>query len=979
MENTSEKLKILIVDDALTNRLLLCEAFEDDFEVLQAENGEVALAMLHKNPDTCVVLLDLIMPVIDGFSVLQSMLEDPALSDIPVIVVTSADEIENQVRAFDLGASDILTKPLNIQLVRHRIRAIISRRSHTITADDERAGALKQYLSDQVIDTKTGLYNRTSFCRKAREVIDNNPRTVFVIFRIDVDGFKVVNDVYGISEGDRFLFEMGRMFSNFDINNSVFGRWEADHFVGCVPIESFNSMGLATELTNPIADSKFDFDITRRMGVYVVEERSLDINLMCDRALLALKSVKGKYENHIAYYSEDMRQELIESQQIINEMNSALADGQFIIYLQPQFNYSSNKLHGAEALVRWNHPVKGIVAPAKFVPIFEKNGFITHVDQYVWEEVCKLLRRWIDSGKEVVPISVNVSRTDICSLRLVDHFSKLVARYNLPTSLLRIEITESAYMDNPSQMIETVSRLRDAGFSVEMDDFGSGYSSLNTLKDVTVDMLKLDMKFIENGKNSERGGSILSSVIRMSNWLRLSVLAEGVETKEQADYLKSIGCIYMQGYYFARPMPVKDYEKLLVSREHEHTQVSNFIDDKEGSLEFLNASTQGTLIFNSFVGGAAIIDYDGEKVEALRLNDKFFETVGTTREVFNTRCNSLIDDFDEENRKKFLDTLNETIRTGEEAYCELCTTAISDQEIWTSARVKLLATNADKYLIYLMIENITDRVVLLRNYTRLNDTITNVINGVPAGIADFEITQNSINILYYNRLLPGIYGYTREEFDSTIIPNLKLAIHPEDYVMLIRAIAEVDPHGRGINTMRFRHICKDESWKWVEMILSVSNVEGGRIYATGLIMDIDDKVAIENKLKIQEKRYERQRILMTEVYSKIPCGVMQFYYSENDKIFLLVNCNDAICEMLAFENSDELRKSVNGQKSMFVPEEERGFIKIIMDVLIGNADSKRETDITMIRKDNTTVKLHDIISKVVYNEQVFIQHIFTKC
>lgn len=978
MEKKSEKLKLLVVDDALTNRLLLSEAFRDEFEVLEAENGEVALSLLRQNTDIAVVLLDLIMPVIDGFSVLQTMMDDPALSEIPAIVVTSADEIENQVRAFDLGASDILTKPLNLQLVHHRIRNIISRRSFVLTQDDELPAPIRNYVSDTIVDSKTGLNNRTSFCRKAREVIDKNPRTVFVVFRIDVDGFKVINDVYGVSEGDRFLFEMGRMFAGLNIKNSVFGRWEADHFVGCLPIEAFNSMHLAAELTKPINDSKFDFDITRRMGVYVVEERELDINLMCDRALLALKSVKGKYESHIAYYSEDMRQELIESQQIINEMNSALAEGQFIIYLQPQFNYSTNKLHGAEALVRWNHPVKGIVSPAKFVPIFEKNGFITHVDQYVWEEVCKLLRRWIDMGREVVPISVNVSRTDICSLRLVDHFTKLVEKYNLPTSLIRIEITESAYMDNPSQMIETVSRLREAGFSVEMDDFGSGYSSLNTLKDVTVDMLKLDMKFIEKGKNSERGGSILSSVIRMSNWLKLSVLAEGVETKEQADYLKSIGCSYMQGYYFARPMPVKEYEKLLANREHEAEQAFSFIDDKEGSLEFLNASTQGTLIFNSFVGGAAIIDYDGEKVEALRLNDKFFETVGISRDVFNKRCTYLLDDFDAINRKKFIDTLNEAIRTNEEASCELCTTALSDSEIWTCARVKLLATNADKFLFYLMIENITEKVVLLRNYTRLNETITGVINAVPAGIADFEITGNKINILYYNDFLPGIYGFDKEKFERDIISDLKGALHPDDYIMFMKTVAELDGTQHSITTLRFRHICSDETWKWVEMILSVSSSDENRIYATGLLVDIDEKVAIENKLRIQEKRYDRQRVLMSAVYAQIPCGVMQFYYSDSDKVFLLVNCNEAICEMLGFDDADDLRKSVNGRKTMFAKEEENMFLRNIMDVLIGPEDSKREVDITMIRKDNSTIKLHDRISKVVFNEQVFIQHIYTE-
>ncbi|MCR5431601.1 MAG: EAL domain-containing protein [Lachnospiraceae bacterium] len=975
MENNTEKLKMLIVDDAFTNRILLSEAFNDDFEIFMAENGEVALDLLRKNKDIAIVLLDLIMPIIDGFSVLQAMIEDSELCEIPVVVVTSADEIENQVRAFDLGAADILTKPLNIQLIRHRIRNIIARSSQKLVSDDNRVPVFRRFLSEQVHDSKTGLFNRNSFCKKTREVIDNNPKVMFVIFRIDIDGFKVINDVYGISEGDRCLSEMARMFKGFEADNTVFGRWEADHYVGCMPVEDFNRHNVANILTSPINDSKFEFDVTRRMGVYTVDNRELDISLMCDRALLALKSIKGKYESRVAYYSEDMRQELIESQQIVNEMNTALDEGQFIIYIQPQFNYDTNRLHGGEALVRWKHPVKGIIMPGKFVPIFEKNGFITHLDQFVWEEVCKLQRKWLDEGREVVPISINVSRTDIASLRLVDHFVKLVGKYDLPTDLLRIEITESAYMDNPLQMIETVSRLRDAGFSVEMDDFGSGYSSLNTLKDVTVDMLKLDMKFIEGGKNAERGGSILSSVIRMSNRLNLAVLAEGVETKEQAEYLKSIGCIYMQGYYFARPMPVSDYEKILTGRVHELPITGVDPYASEGTVDFLNASVQSTLIFNSFVGGAAIVGFERGDVEALRVNEKFFDAIGADRESFNDGDFSIVDGMSPEDKEKLINTFISAAQEGEEKSCEVLYIRDGGEDVYVCFRARCLESSGDKYLLYIMVDNITERMQLLKNNIRLTNRISDIMNKVPAGIVEFEIAGEEIHLLYHNNYLPGIYGYTPEEYDKVVMPNVFSTFHPDDMAGIMELAQEARENGRTKASMRFRHTTSSGEYKWASADFVVTHIISGRIYVTAIVEDIDERVAMEKRLAIQEKRYERQRLLMDAAFASIPCPVMQFYHSSKDDAYLLVNCNEAVCRLFGFDDVDELKKEINGKKKAYIEDSEDGSFYKAAEELVAGAAQEKEVEITLTSKDGTVKKVKDMMSRVVFGDQVFVQHI----
>ncbi len=345
----------------------------------------------------------------------------------------------------------------------------------------------------------------------------------------------------------------------------AYGYLEADHFAACLPADALDIEALVAHARAFLTAHQPGFTFTPRFGAYLVEEADIggDIGSICDKALLALRSLKGKYGEYYKYYDASMRDKLLEEQEIIGEMADALASGQFDIYLQPQYNHATGALVGAEALVRWFHPTKGMIPPGRFIPVFERNGFIAKLDEYVWERACRLLRAWMDEGLSPVPVSVNISRVDIYNPALCDTLVNLLKTYDLPPALLRLEITETAYVDNPSQLIDVVMRLRAAGFYMEMDDFGSGYSSLNSLKDVPVDLVKLDMRFLTSAGYEGRGGVVLSSVVRMMQWLDLGVMAEGVETHSQADYLKSIGCELVQGYLYAKPMAVEAFEKLL--------------------------------------------------------------------------------------------------------------------------------------------------------------------------------------------------------------------------------------------------------------------------------------------------------------------------------------------------------------------------------------------------------------------------------
>lgn len=424
----------------------------------------------------------------------------------------------------------------------------------------------ESFVYHESYDELTKLYNKRAFYQKAQELISLHPEKTFEIMRMDIERFKIINDLYGEEAGDELLKYIARFFLNADLPQTVFGRLHSDHFLLCYPAESNNRQRFITSLSALSASYVLDYNVVPRFGVYRVNDRGLSVSAMCDRAGLALNKAKRSGLLVCGEYDEHMRQSIVNEQSIINDMADALAQREFVIYIQPKYETASECIVGGEALVRWLHPIRGRISPAEFIPVFEHNGFIFQLDQFVWEETCRLLRKWLDEGKEPFPISVNVSRVDLYNTNLVDVLYDLVQRYDIPARLLELEVTESAYMDNPQRLIEVTKRLQSMGFMILMDDFGSGYSSLNMLKDMPVDLLKLDLKFLDSDKDhAGRGGNILNSVVRMAKWLKLPVIAEGVETQQQAEFLRSIGCDYVQGYYYSHPVPVEDYEQLLAA------------------------------------------------------------------------------------------------------------------------------------------------------------------------------------------------------------------------------------------------------------------------------------------------------------------------------------------------------------------------------------------------------------------------------
>lgn len=388
-------------------------------------------------------------------------------------------------------------------------------------------------------------------------------------------------------------------------------------------------------------------------GVYVIKDRTMDVSEMYDRAFLAAKNCKGKFVESVAYYDDSMIENMRQEQFIINEVNKAIDEEQFEVFLQPKINLVTDKSYGAEALVRWKHPDRGMISPGEFIPVYERNGIIGRLDQYMWRHVCMLLRRWLDEGKNPNPISVNVSRVNIYNPHLVEILKKLITEYRIPAGLLNLELTESAFMEDQALVMKTMSRLHDIGFKIMMDDFGSGYSSLNVLKDMEVDYLKVDMKFLQQSqKFNSKGEKVITSVIRMAKWLHLPSIVEGVETLEQVDFLKCIGCEYAQGFFYAKPMPIEEYEAFL---EQENMRVTGSFTDENADIigEIWNTRSNTGIFFDMLDIPIAIYEYRNNKIELLRANKKYDNDIsfekGIDENEHNRRvrneCNILLEEF----------------------------------------------------------------------------------------------------------------------------------------------------------------------------------------------------------------------------------------------------------------------------------------------------------------------------------------------
>ena len=840
--------KILIVEDNEFNRALLVEILSSQYETLEAENGKVGLEILEREKEAVsLILLDIVMPVMNGYEFLDALKANPAIASIPVIVTTQNEGENDEIAALERGASDFVAKPYKAKVILRRVASIIHLR--------ENATMLNLFQKDRT----TGLLSKEYFCQQAEKILRSNPDKTYDIICSDVENFKLINDAFGMQGGNKVLKTMGGICQkSTDTLGGICSRFHADQFVSMIEHTEGYSDELYEALTAETREKCGISNIVIKWGIYQTGDRKISVEQMYDWALQGARSIKGQYGRYYAFYDDKLRSEMLRDQAILDCMEEALEQGQFQVKLQPKYKAAGGLFTDAEALVRWCHPEWGMQSPAVFIPLFERNGFITKLDQYVWEKVCQLMQQWDKEGLEPVNISINVSRADVYNVNLVDTLLDLVKRYNIAPKRLHLEITESVYTESPEDIIQNVTRLREKGFVVEMDDFGSGYSSLNMLNRMPMDILKLDMQFIRTEMEMPESRRTLRYIIGLAHWLNLSVVAEGVETKEQLEHLRNLGCDYIQGYYLAKPMDPADFEELfrqqipeqekkdqtfqLIGEKKEKKGILLLVDNREekrqqleklfeDSYELVTAVNETEVLWN--------IEGFGNRISA------FLISMAAVRERDNSVWKSI------QREKKVWKTPvlvmgDEDEHTEEEALEMGADDFVFDTRLGRSFRLRVEKMLRRERADETYLNNKARENQFKEQQEFLNTTL-------PGGMIG-GYREKGCPVYFINHSMLNYLGYeNREEFIKDVNGLLGNGIHPEDRERAEHQVEEgLNKQGRYSTDYRMKK--KDGTYIWIHDTGCCIETEDGREGRMAVCMDItEDKKREQKEKELYEK------------------------------------------------------------------------------------------------------------------------------
>ncbi len=547
------KRRVLVVDDEEVNREILGNILGTQYEVSYAENGRQAYDMLHERLTRySLILLDLLMPEMDGFELLEKIKSEEAVSNIPVIVMTSEKPAE--VRSIKMGADDFITKPYDMPEV------ILARCERIIQLYED-----KSIIRSAEKDDLTDLYTREFFQEYIRQIDGSGRGSQMDAIVLNIEHFHMLNEMFGRKTGDSVLKKIADMVTDMLGEGVCIGcRPDADYFYFYLEHrDSYDEVFKA--LSGELSGISKIPGVRMRLGVYQNVDTNISIEDRFDHAKYACDRIRGDYNRQISFYSKEENEKDLYHEQLINDIDNAISNRDLVVFYQPKYGIQCDEpeLRSAEALIRWRHPKYGMISPGDFIPLFESNGLIQKLDHFVWEEAARQIRKWKDEYGITVPVSVNVSRVDIYDAQLEDRLVRILKDNDLDAKELMLEITESAYADDAKGLTDVVTKLRESGFRIEMDDFGSGYSSLNMITEIPIDVLKMDMKFIRNMNKDAKSLKLVELVIEIADYLGVPVVAEGVEDKSQVDQLKSMGCELIQGYYFSKPVPPEEFNKFI--------------------------------------------------------------------------------------------------------------------------------------------------------------------------------------------------------------------------------------------------------------------------------------------------------------------------------------------------------------------------------------------------------------------------------
>ncbi|MBP5694480.1 MAG: EAL domain-containing protein [Bacilli bacterium] len=551
---SSIKRTILIVEDEIVNQEILKEILKKDYEILVANNGIEGLDIL-KNAlvPISLILLDINMPVMGGLEFLDVIKKDENYKKIPVIVLTR--EVENELKSLKLGAVDFIKKPYDLPEI------VLARVSRSIELSEDR-----NIIQLAERDPLTGIYSWHVFSEYAQKIESYKTDNMYDLIVLNISKFHIFNELYGRERGDEILVIFSEVLKSLARKyEGIVGKLQSDYFaLYILSQESYSE--LAQEITDDLLDRFSISNIIFRMGIYQSIVLNENIDYQIDKAKLMCDLIRGDNRTNYKIYNPEDQKNILYKDRLESDFQNAIKNREFKVVYQPKVNIQGEKYYisSAEALVRWFHPEFGVVSPGIFIPLFEGNGFISILDRYVWEEAANQIARWKEKYNVTIPISVNLSRLDLYNPNICKDILEVCKRVGIDNKDLYIELTESAYSSEAKQMIQVIQEFKEAGFKVEIDDFGCGYSSLNTLATLSFDVLKLDMQFVREMNRNEKTLMIVKFVADIAKFLNVPIVAEGVETKEQLDKLKEFGYDLIQGYYFSKPLVAEEFEELFI-------------------------------------------------------------------------------------------------------------------------------------------------------------------------------------------------------------------------------------------------------------------------------------------------------------------------------------------------------------------------------------------------------------------------------
>lgn len=557
-----ERPVILLADDDPSIRLMIRHVLEsEDYDIVEAADGLEAIKAVEKH-HPALILLDAVMPGLDGFTTCEQI-KDKGFTDIPVIMITGLDDDASVERAYDVGAIDFITKPIKWAVLKHRVKSVVAK----VVA--ERKVKLLAYR-----DSLTDLPNRLLFADRLEQAIvrAERHRDSVALMLIDIDDFKLVNDSFGHDAGDKLIQAVGYMLSKSLRRADTVARLGGDEFA--VIVEGISgpedAIAIADNLTTMLAHNvKLDDQETytsASVGIAVFPEDGKDARTLLRNADTAMFRAKEKGRHCFQFYKPEMSVTAMERLDLENSMRKALENGELVIHYQPTVDLHKNDVDSVEALVRWQHPDKGIINPDDFIPVAEDCGLILPIGEWMIETVCKQLRAWDEAGLKGQKISINIAPRQFRDQDVVELFREHLSENNIDASSITVEITESTLIENIGEVERVLNELHNMGMRLALDDFGTGFASLAYLKDFPVDIVKIDQSFIDGIPESEDDCTIVNAIAGLTRGLKLKLLAEGVENVRQLDMLKGLGCQLGQGFYWSKALPADQYEQFYLNR-----------------------------------------------------------------------------------------------------------------------------------------------------------------------------------------------------------------------------------------------------------------------------------------------------------------------------------------------------------------------------------------------------------------------------